>query len=132
MNTLDEFGVLMNRDVVDEGVFDIRANRVPLRAIVLEPAQDQRMAQDDLDGIVVEHFFADGDHVGDNVRIRIPTGPERVGDDARSFAGRDEKKVVAEVLNRRINTSRIGKGAKAVRDIRVAAGGVGGRGNGKQ
>jgi len=81
---------------------------------------------------VVEHLLADGDDVGRYVRVWIPSGTQRIGDDARAFVGCDEKKIVAEVLNRRIDVRRISEGAEAARHIEVAAGGVGGIGEDKQ
>ena len=105
MNTLDKFSVLMNRHVIDEHVFDARADGIPTRAIVLEPAQNHRVTQHDLNRIVVELLFADGDDVSDNVRVRIPTRSQRVGDDARSPVGRDEEKIMAEVLDRSVDVA---------------------------
>jgi hypothetical protein len=78
---------------------------------------------------MIELFFTDGDHVADNVGVRIPTRPQWVGDDARPFAGRDEKKIVAEILNRRIHARRVGDGPKAApRNIQIATGRPSGRG----
>ena len=73
VDALDEFGVLMDRHVINERVFDARADRVPARAEVFEPAQDQRLAKNDLYRIVVELFFADCDDIGKDVGIWIPS-----------------------------------------------------------
>src|SRR5687767_2932427 len=133
MNALDKFGVLMNRHVVDERILDARADGVPSCAVVLETAQDYRLSQDDLYRIMVVLFFADCDDVAGDVGVRIPARSERVGDDPCSLAGGDEKKIMTEVLNRGIDIRRIGKRHKAaMRHIRVAAGGVDGKGKGKQ
>jgi len=121
MNALDNFSVLMNRHVIDESVFDARADGIPTCPVVLEPAQDHRITQHDLNGIMVELLFADGDDVSDNVRVRIPTRSQRVGDDARSFAGRDEEKIMAEVLNRCVDIRRIGERSQTARNFRIAA-----------
>src|SRR5438874_5860504 len=93
-DAFDDFGVLMDRHVVDERILEARADFVPVRAVVLETAQDYRIAPNDLDGVVIEHLFADGDDIADDVRIRIPTRPQRIGDDARALAGGDEEEVV--------------------------------------
>src|ERR671923_744368 len=112
----------MNRHIVDERIFDSRADGIPAGAIVLEPAQYYRIAADNPHRIVIELLLADGYDVADNVWVRVPSRPQRIGDDARSFAGCDEEKVVTEVLNRRINIGRVSQRRKPARDVRVAAG----------
>src|SRR5258706_3241244 len=98
LNAFDEFGVLMDWHVVNESILETHADRVPAGAKIFQPAQDQRLSEDDVDRVVVVHLLADGHHVAANVRIRIPSRSQRFGDDARAFAGGDEKKTVAEVL----------------------------------
>src|ERR687891_73851 len=118
----------MDRHIVDERIFDSRADGIPAGAIVLEPAQNYRIAADNPHGVVIELLLADGYDVADNVWVRVPPRPQRVGDDARSFAGCDEEKVVAEVLNRCVDICRVGKRAKAASDLRITAGSLrGGR-----
>ena len=131
-DAFDDFGVLMNRHVIDQRIFDARADFVPVRAIIRQAAQDDGVAQHDLDGIVIEHFFANGDDVADHVWVRIPSQPQGIGDDAGSLAGRDEKKIVAEVLNRSVDVRRIGKRSKSVGHVRVPASGMSRRAKGKK
>src|SRR5918993_2295398 len=124
MNALDKFSVLMNWHVIDESVFDARADGIPTRAIVLEPAQNHRITHYDLNGIVVELLFADGDDVSDNVRVRIPTRSQGVGDDARPSAGGDKKKIMAEVLDRSVDVCRVSDRPEAARNFGIAARGI--------
>ena len=63
----------MVRHVIDERVFDARADRIPSGAEVFESAQGQRLAKNDLYRIVVELFFADWDDIGNDVGIWIPS-----------------------------------------------------------
>ncbi len=46
LQPLDSLGVLMNRHAVNEGIFDARVDHVPVGAVVFQPAQDQRIAQE--------------------------------------------------------------------------------------
>ena len=96
---------------------------------LFETAQDHGGPLDQIDVVVVVMFPADGDDVACNfrARIRIPSRPERVRDEMGSLAGRNEKEVVAEVLDRCVRPCRVGKGAEAARHAGVAAGGLGGR-----
>src|SRR5688572_1310953 len=128
MDALDKFSVLMNRHVIDERVFDARADSIPTCPIVLEPAQNHRVAHHDLNGIVVELLFADGDDVSDNVWVRIPTRSQRVGDNARSPAGGDEKKIMAKVLDRSVDVRRVSDRPEAARNFGIAARGISERG----
>lgn len=131
-DAFDDFGVLMDGHVIDKRVFDARADFVPVRAIIRQAAQDHGVAQDDLDGIMVEHLFADRDHIADHVRVGIPSRPQWIGDDSRSFTGGDEKEIVAEVLNRRVDIRRVGKRANPARHVGITASRLRGEGKDEQ
>ena len=73
---------------------------------------------------MVELLLADGDDVSDNVRVRIPTRSQEVGDDARSPAGGDEKKIMAEVLDRSVDVCRKSEGSEAAGNFRITARGI--------
>src|SRR5947207_2908224 len=87
----------MDWHVVDENILEAHADLVPVGSVVDQTTQDQRIAQDYFNSIVIKHLFPDGDDVADSVRVRIPSRPQWVGHDAGSFPGCDEKKAVAEV-----------------------------------
>ena len=131
-DAFDKFGVLMDRYVVDQSVFEARADFVPVRAVVFQAAQDQRITQNDLHGIVIEHLLADGNDVADDVGVRIPTGAQGIGDDTRALAGRNEKEVMTEILNRRIDIRGVSERSIFMRDIRIAACGLSGRDDNEQ
>ena len=111
----------MDRHIVDERIFDSRADRIPASAIVLEPAQNYRIAADNPYGIVIELLLPDSYDIANYIWIRIPSRPQRIGDDARSFVGCDEEEVVAEVLNRRVDVRRVSQRRKPARDFRIPA-----------
>jgi hypothetical protein len=115
----------MDRHVVYQSIFDRRADKIPVGTVVFQTAQDQRIAQDDLHRVMIEHFLADGNDIGSDVRIGIPARSQRIGDDARTFARRDEKKVMAKILNRRVNIGRVSERSEATCDIRVTTRGLG-------
>jgi hypothetical protein len=121
VDPLDELGVLVNRHVVNQNIFDSRADEIPVGAVVFQPAQNQRIALHDLHSVVVKHLFADCNNVGGDIGIGIPTGPQWIGDDARTLTGRDEKKIVTEILNRRVHIGCIGEPTETTRDIRITA-----------
>ena len=76
MNALDEVGILMNGNIINERIFETHADGVPAGAVVFEPAQNQRIAQDDMDRIVIELLFAHGDDIADDVRVGYHPGPD--------------------------------------------------------
>src|SRR5438067_12891284 len=101
---------------------------VTMRTVIYPTTQDQRIAQDYLDGIVIKHLFPDGDNIAADVRVRIPTRPQRVGNDSGSFPGCDEKKAVAEILNGRVDIRRVCDRSKPPRHVWIPAGRFGGSG----
>ncbi len=88
-----------------------------------QTAQDQRAPLDQFDIVVIVVLPPNGHDVAHHIRRRIPSGPQGVGDDVRALAGRNEKKVVAEILDRCVRLRRIGDRAKAARHIQIAASG---------
>ena len=57
------------------------------------------MALSQLYVVMIGVFPADRDHMGGEVRCRVPAWRQRVGDDLGALARRDLEKVVAEILN---------------------------------
>ena len=57
------------------------------------------MAVSQLHVVMIGVFPADRDHMGCEVRCRVPTWCQRVSDDLGALACRDLEKVVAEILN---------------------------------
>jgi hypothetical protein len=77
----------------------VGADPIPFGPVVCQAPQDKRMALSQLDVVMIGVFPADRDHMGGEVRCRVPAWRQRVGDDLGALARRDLEKVVAEILN---------------------------------
>jgi hypothetical protein len=88
-----------------------------------ESPENQGIALHQRDEIVVVMLPSDGYHVAKDIRRGIPAGTKRVGDDPCPLAGRDEKEVVAEVLDRGVGFRCVSDRWEAARQVEVAAGG---------